>query len=84
MRKALFIVLLLSASLLSAKEKGEKCMMDTECGFNLECQNGVCVKKKEFDTGSHGSGKSCQIDADCIGAGKCKKNNFGQGVCTGH
>lgn len=84
MKKVILMLFVASATLVFAKDKGDQCFADAECGATMECKNNVCVKKNEFDTGSHGSGKSCQIDADCIGAGKCKKNHSGQGVCTGN
>ncbi|TFH43331.1 MAG: hypothetical protein E4G96_01405 [Chrysiogenales bacterium] len=68
-----------------SKDKGDKCFSDGECGFGLQCNDGVCVKKKEMDFGSSGkSGNSCNNDADCIGPGKCVKNNFGKGYCSGN
>lgn len=68
-----------------SKDKGDKCFSDGECGFGLSCNDGVCVKKKEFDFGSSGkTGKPCNIDADCIGSGKCEKNSFGKGYCSGN
>lgn len=67
------------------KQKGEKCFADTECAFDLKCNDGVCVKKKEFDFGgSSKSGKPCSIDADCINAGKCVDNGFGKKYCSGN
>lgn len=69
----------------SSKDKGDTCTCDGECGFGLHCVDGVCVKQKEFDHGSSGkAGNPCNIDADCIGSGKCVKNNFGQGYCSGN
>ena len=45
----------------------------------------MCVKKPEFDFGGSGkSGKECNIDADCIGSGRCAPNNFGKKYCTGN
>lgn len=68
-----------------SKGQGEKCFADTECGFNLQCKEGACVKKKEFDFGSSGkSGKPCQIDADCINSGRCVEGAFGKKVCSGN
>jgi hypothetical protein len=68
-----------------SKEKGDSCISDGECGFDLRCNDGVCVKKNEFDFGSSGkTGNPCNIDADCIGSGKCVKNNFGKGYCSGN
>ncbi len=59
------------------KGVGEKCFSDTECKFLLRCNDGVCIKKKEFDYGGSGkTGKPCNIDADCIGSGKCVEGFF--------
>lgn len=86
MKKILLITMIAASTLFAgSKEKGEKCNMDIECTFGLECTEGVCTKKKEFDFGGSGkSGKKCNIDADCIGAGTCEKGISGQGVCTGN
>lgn len=68
-----------------SKEKGEQCFSDNECEFQLQCKDGVCVKKSDFDYGSSGkTGKKCSIDADCIGSGKCVEGSFGQKVCSGN
>ncbi len=65
--------------------QGDKCFADTECEFNLQCKDGACVKKKEFDFGSSGkSGKPCNNDADCINSGKCVEGMFGKKVCSGN
>ena len=86
MNKILLIMMIVSTtSFAGSKEKGAQCNMDIECAFGLECSSGVCTKKKEFEfCGAGKSGKKCNIDADCIGSGKCEKNTFGQGVCTGN
>lgn len=90
--KKIFItasIIVLCLSLLSiesfSKGKGEKCYNDSECDFGLHCNDGVCVKKKEFDFGGSGkTGKPCNIDADCIGAGKCVEGSFGRKYCSGN
>ena len=84
-----FIIIVCSISILTtltlSKSKGEKCIGDAECDFGLTCNEGVCVKKKEFDFGSSGkTGKPCQIDADCIGSGKCVEGSFGKKYCSGN
>ncbi|MFZ5627954.1 MAG: hypothetical protein ACOY5B_02415 [Spirochaetota bacterium] len=86
MKKTLLIMMIAASALFAgSKEKGAQCNMDIECAFGLECSSGVCTKKKEFEFGGAGkSGKKCNIDADCIGSGKCEKNAFGKGVCTGN
>lgn len=67
------------------RQAGERCIADTECAFQFQCKENVCVKKQEFDYGGSGkSGKSCNIDADCIGAGKCVNGGFGKKVCSGN
>jgi hypothetical protein len=90
MKKILFVLitLLFSAALFtidaSSKNKGDKCISDGECGFGLECSDGVCTKDNKVGySGSGKSGKPCNNDSDCIGSGQCEKNNFGKGVCTG-
>ena len=83
---ALIVALVLFAPGLVAgdKQAGEKCIADTQCAFQLKCNDGVCVKKKEFDFGGSGkTGKRCNIDADCIGSGECVKGNFGKKYCSG-
>ncbi len=84
MKKLILTLTLLTAIGLFAKDKGDKCFHDAECGGMLECKSNVCVKKEAFDHGSKQSGKSCSVDSQCIGAGKCQKNIHGQGVCTGN
>ena len=91
MKKTIFnIIAILSLVFVTSvwagsKEKGEKCIGDHECAFNLTCSSNVCVKKKAFDFGSSGkSGKNCNIDADCIGSGKCVEGTFGKKVCSGN
>jgi hypothetical protein len=91
MKKILLIVIMLFSSLfiittfVISKEKGEKCLNQSECDFGLECHEGVCVKKKEFDFGSSGkTGKPCNIDADCIGSGTCEEGAFGKKYCSGN
>ena len=80
----IIFALLFVGPLQANKNKGEKCFSSTECGFNLHCQGGVCVKKPEFNFGGSGkSGKSCNIDADCIGSGKCVDGSFGKKYCSG-
>jgi len=84
MKKILIIGLIATAALF-AKDKDGKCFSDSECSFGQECTSGVCTKKKEFDYGGSGkTGKECNIDADCIGSGKCVKSISGQGRCTGN
>jgi hypothetical protein len=74
-----------SLAAMAGKKQGEKCFNDSECEFQCECNGGVCVKKKEWDYGSSGkSGNSCNNDADCINSGKCVRNAFGQGHCSGN
>lgn len=73
------------AVMAGSKKQGEKCFSDSECEFNLQCSDGACVKKKEFDFGSSGkSGKPCNNDADCINSGKCVEGRFGKKVCSGN
>jgi hypothetical protein len=84
-----FIIVIFSISLLAtltlSKSIGEKCIGDSECDFGLKCNEGVCIKKKEFDFGSSGkTGKPCQTDADCIGSGKCVEGSFGKKYCSGN
>lgn len=68
-----------------SKSTGESCIGDSECAFGNECNDGVCVKKKEFDFGGSGkTGKPCHNDADCIGSGKCVSNSYGRSVCSGN
>jgi hypothetical protein len=72
-------------SLISSKGKGEKCLNNSECDFGTECNDGVCVNKKEFDFGGSGkTGNPCNIDADCIGSGKCVEGSFGKKYCSGN
>jgi hypothetical protein len=79
------VSVLLFSTLIISKEKGDKCLNQAECDFGLECHEGVCVKKKEFDYGSSGkTGKPCNIDADCIGSGKCEEGKFGKKYCSGN
>jgi len=67
------------------KEKGDKCVGNHECVYGLTCSSGACVKKKAFSFGGSGkSGKGCQVDADCIGSGKCVTGTFGKKVCSGN
>lgn len=91
MKKIIFISALVIAAAVSGtvlagnKGQGKKCFMDNECSFGLTCSGGACVKKKEFDFGGSGkSGKPCNIDADCINAGKCVEGTFGKKVCSGN
>lgn len=91
MKKMFVMSALLSAAFVSmtvfagAKGQGEKCFGDHDCSFGLTCTDGACVKKKEFDFGGSGkSGKPCNIDADCINAGKCVEGTFGKKVCSGN
>ncbi|HOO71350.1 MAG TPA: hypothetical protein PK926_06270 [Spirochaetota bacterium] len=80
----LFVAVLLTHNA-DSKSKGDKCFSDSECGFGLECNDGVCVKEKAFDFGSSGkTGKPCNVDSDCIGSGSCEKNSFGKGYCSGN
>lgn len=82
---SLFFAFASLAVMAGSKGQGEKCFADTECEFNLQCKDGVCVKKKQFDFGSSGkSGKPCNNDADCIGSGKCVEGAFGKKVCSGN
>jgi hypothetical protein len=90
MNKILFtlcITLLMGISITANagwKSKGEKCVNNAECGSQLECRDGVCVKKKEWDFGGSGkTGKPCSSDADCIGSGKCEEGSFGRKYCSG-
>jgi hypothetical protein len=77
-------ILTLSSDI-NGKAKGDSCFDDLECGFNLTCNDGVCIRKKELDFGSSGkTGNPCNIDADCINSGKCAVNNFGKKYCTGN
>lgn len=81
---AILIVALSIATIGIAKSAGERCVGDAECDFGAHCNNGVCVKKPEFDRGGSGkSGKPCSIDADCIGSGKCVEGSFGKKYCSG-
>lgn len=84
MKKIIIIALVALTTITFAKNKGDQCFADTECGGMLECKDNICVNKKEFDTGSMNAGKKCHVDSQCIGAGKCEKNIHGQGVCTGN
>ncbi len=91
MKKILFLLLVISLSIISLtadagfKSKGDKCFNSSECGSQLECKDGVCVKKKEWDFGGSGkTGKPCSIDADCIGSGKCVEGSFGKKHCSGN
>ncbi len=91
MKKLIFLCIIPTVLALSTiaytgnKEKGERCNSNIECKFNLTCNDGVCIKKKEFDFGSSGkTGNECNIDADCIGSGKCEKGKFGKKYCTGN
>ncbi|MBN2434455.1 MAG: hypothetical protein JXK07_04225 [Spirochaetes bacterium] len=61
--------------------KSSSCLGNHDCEFGQECKDGVCVKKPLGSMDK--SGKPCNIDADCIGAGKCVKNAFGKGYCSG-
>lgn len=49
-------IILLTLSLISidgmSKDKGDKCFSDGECGFGLTCNDGACVKKRQFDFSS--------------------------------
>ncbi|MBN2079005.1 MAG: hypothetical protein JW838_08560 [Spirochaetes bacterium] len=70
---------------MAGKKQGEHCFNDSECDSKCQCRDGVCVKKREWDFGSSGkSGKECNNDADCINSGKCVKNAFGKGYCSGN
>jgi hypothetical protein len=91
MNKILFALFITSLMIIPTssnagwKSKGEKCVNNAECGSQLECKNGVCVKKKEWDFGGSGkTGKPCNIDADCIGSGKCVEGSFGRKSCSGN
>jgi len=80
-----FISVISLTSDLKSKEIGEACVNDAECGFQLRCNDRVCIRKKEFDFGSSGeTGKPCNIDAECINSGKCVSNNFGKKYCSGN
>ncbi len=84
-----FIAVLIGAFAMIAdagsKRQGEKCFSDSECEFSLRCNDGVCVKKKEFDYGSSGkAGAPCNNDSECINAGKCVRNAYGKGYCSGN
>ncbi len=83
---AFFIISFFALSIeLKGKEIGETCTNNSECGFNMQCNNGVCIRKKEFDFGSSGkTGKECNNDAECINSGKCVSNNFGKKYCSGN
>lgn len=79
------IVMLASFSVFGNNDNlGKKCFSDAECGGQLNCNDGVCVKKKEFDFGGGKSGQPCNIDADCINSGKCVEGNFGKKYCSGN
>lgn len=81
----LFVFFFSIVAYTGSKQKGEKCFSDIECDSSLECNDGVCIKKKEFDFGSSGkTGKECNNDADCIGSGKCEAGSFGKKYCTGN
>lgn len=84
MKKLLLLLFVAAATFVFAKEKGDQCFADAECGAMLECKDNICVNKKAFDSGSMDAGKKCHNDSQCIGAGKCEKNIHGQGVCTGN
>ncbi len=91
MKKIIFIISIVLVSVLFfttltiSKGKGEKCLNQSECDFGFECNEGVCIKKKEFDFGSSGkTGKPCNIDADCIGLGECVEGEFGKKYCSGN
>ncbi|MBP7734477.1 MAG: hypothetical protein KA369_00760 [Spirochaetes bacterium] len=80
-----FVIAVSGTVMAGGKRQGEKCFMDNECSFGLTCTDGACVKKKEFDFGGSGkNGKPCNIDADCINAGKCVEGTFGKKVCSGN
>jgi len=82
---ALLVAFVSITVMAGSKGQGEKCFVDNECSFGLQCTDGACVKKKEFDFGGSGkSGKPCNIDADCINAGKCVEGTFGKKVCSGN
>ncbi len=89
MKKLLFVMVVLALSLPSiviiagSKGAGDKCIADTECEFHFRCHKGVCVRKAEFDHGSGKTGQPCNIDADCIGSGKCVTNAMGMKYCAG-
>ncbi len=61
--------------------KSETCLSNLDCEFGQECNDGVCVKKPLGSMDK--SGKPCNVDSNCIGAGKCVKNAFGKGYCSG-
>jgi hypothetical protein len=80
-----FVIAVSGTVMAGSKGQGEKCFVENECSFGLVCTDGACVKKKEFDFGGSGkSGKPCNIDADCINAGKCVEGTFGKKVCSGN
>lgn len=82
---AFVMVLGFSLTVVAGKKQGEHCFNNSECDSQCECKDGVCVKKKEWDFGSSGkSGKECNNDADCINSGKCVRNAFGKGYCSGN
>lgn len=89
MRKALSFLILMQFCLFlpvfANKGAGEQCTTNEECDFQFQCKDGVCVKKKEWDFGSSDkAGNECNNDADCINSGKCVKNAFGMGYCSGN
>ena len=79
-----FLMIFTFANYADSKSIGERCYSDIECGFNTKCNNGVCIKKKEYNFGSSGNtGKPCNIDTECIGSGKCVKGSLGKSYCSG-
>ncbi|MBN2435988.1 MAG: hypothetical protein JXK07_12055 [Spirochaetes bacterium] len=61
--------------------ESSSCLGNHDCKFGQECKDCVCVKKQVGSMDK--SGTPCNIDANCIGAGKCVKNVFGKGYCSG-
>ncbi len=89
MKKLFFFTILMSLMLATSgfltANPGDRCAGDASCGFGEKCQSGVCIKKNQFDFGGSGkNGKPCNIDADCIGSGKCVSNGFGKKFCSGN
>lgn len=79
-----FITACVIALYAGSKPVGARCIADTECESGSSCPDGVCVKKREFDFGSSGkTGNPCNIDADCIGSGRCVEGNGGRKACSG-
>ena len=64
---------------------GDTCVLDSDCGTGLECEDGACklhggdAEADNDDDDQPGSGAACTVDTDCAAGEECD-----DGACKLH